>query len=78
MRVHDQGIIYKDTDFLVLDKPSGWSVAPGKHVGGMHLLRLLPSLQFGMEDLQGEQNSPCKIPCPCPHGSRSHHGWSTA
>ncbi|CAE7673755.1 Pentatricopeptide repeat-containing protein [Symbiodinium microadriaticum] len=43
-------IIYKDTDFLVLDKPSGWSVAPGKHVGGMHLLRLLPSLQFGMEE----------------------------
>eukprot|EP00439_Symbiodinium_sp_Y106_P006160 s4742_g1.t1 len=43
-------IIYKDTDFLVLDKPSGWSVVPGKHVGGMHLLRLLPSLQFGMEE----------------------------
>ena len=51
------GIIYKDTDFLVLDKPSGWSVVPGKHVGGMHLLRLLPSLQFGMEDLQGRQMS---------------------
>eukprot|EP00931_Biecheleriopsis_adriatica_P065324 TRINITY_DN39890_c0_g1_i2.p1 TRINITY_DN39890_c0_g1~~TRINITY_DN39890_c0_g1_i2.p1 ORF type:complete len:447 (-),score=83.16 TRINITY_DN39890_c0_g1_i2:5-1345(-) len=43
-------VIYKDTDFLAIDKPVGWSVTPGKHVGGMHLQRLLPSLQFGMEE----------------------------
>eukprot|EP00443_Scrippsiella_acuminata_P072128 CAMPEP_0115525176 /NCGR_PEP_ID=MMETSP0271-20121206/81597_1 /TAXON_ID=71861 /ORGANISM="Scrippsiella trochoidea, Strain CCMP3099" /LENGTH=225 /DNA_ID=CAMNT_0002956771 /DNA_START=1 /DNA_END=675 /DNA_ORIENTATION=+ len=43
-------VLYKDTDFLAIDKPAGWSVLPGKHVGGMHLKRLLPSLQFGLEE----------------------------
>ncbi|CAJ1327373.1 unnamed protein product [Effrenium voratum] len=43
-------LIYKDTDFLAIDKPIGWSVNPGKHVGGAHLQKLLPSLKFGMEE----------------------------
>jgi len=43
-------VLYKDTDFLAINKPSGWSVQPGKHVGGMHLQRLLPTLQFGMDE----------------------------
>merc|ERR1719469_1125085 len=43
-------VLYKDTDFLAIDKPAGWSVSPGRHVGGMHLKRLLPSLQFGLEE----------------------------
>lgn len=43
-------VVYKDTDFLAIDKPMGWTVNPGKHVGDQHLQRLLPSLQFGMEE----------------------------
>mmetsp|Transcript_123318 Transcript_123318/g.245533 ORF Transcript_123318/g.245533 Transcript_123318/m.245533 type:complete len:326 (+) Transcript_123318:71-1048(+) len=44
-------VIYKDTDFLAIDKPAGWSVTGGKHVGGMHLQRFLPSLRFGVDDI---------------------------
>jgi len=42
-------VLYKDTDFLVIDKPAGWSMQPGRKIGDMHLQRLLPSLQFGLE-----------------------------
>ena len=42
-------LLYKDTDFLAINKPVGWAVQPGKHVGGMHLQRLLPELQFGFD-----------------------------
>ena len=24
-----QGVVYKDTDFLAIDKPMGWTVNPG-------------------------------------------------
>eukprot|EP00913_Durusdinium_trenchii_P002121 g1959.t1 len=44
-------VIYKDTDFIAIDKPIGWTVNPGKKVGNLHLQRLLPTLQFGMEEL---------------------------
>lgn len=43
-------VLYKDTDFLAIDKPAGWAVLPGRHVGGMHLHRLFPTLQFGNEE----------------------------
>ncbi|CAK9010457.1 Uncharacterized RNA pseudouridine synthase ZMO0505 (RNA pseudouridylate synthase) (RNA-uridine isomerase) [Durusdinium trenchii] len=43
-------VIYKDTDFIAIDKPIGWTVNPGKKVGNLHLQRLLPTLQFGMEE----------------------------
>lgn len=43
-------VLYKDTDFIAINKPAGWSVLPGRHVGGMHLQRLLPSIQFGLEE----------------------------
>lgn len=43
-------VLYKDTDFLAIDKPAGWAVHPGKHIGGMHLQRLLPTLRFGLDE----------------------------
>jgi len=43
-------VIYKDTDFLAINKPAGWSVTGGKHVGDVHLQRFLPSLRFGLDE----------------------------
>ncbi|CAK0857576.1 unnamed protein product [Prorocentrum cordatum] len=43
-------LLYKDTDFLAIDKPAGWSVTPGKHVGDLHLQRHLHHLQFGLDE----------------------------
>eukprot|EP00927_Polykrikos_kofoidii_P046585 TRINITY_DN40774_c0_g1_i1.p1 TRINITY_DN40774_c0_g1~~TRINITY_DN40774_c0_g1_i1.p1 ORF type:complete len:598 (-),score=56.78 TRINITY_DN40774_c0_g1_i1:46-1839(-) len=43
-------VLYKDTDLLVIDKPPGWAVAPGKWVGDAHLQRLLPTLKMGLDE----------------------------
>ena len=49
----NRGILYKDTDFLALDKPEGWSVNPGQ-------LDMWP-LRIRNEDLRG-QDAPARPP----------------
>jgi len=44
-------ILYKDSDFIVIDKPAGWAVGDGKYVGDENLEKLFPLLQFGAQTL---------------------------